>query len=94
MKAKRKYIFRKPLGNIPKDKIDMYLAENVFETNDFKKHVDQVAKNLKVDESIVRDVLESYFTSIMYIINTTRKIKTKINVYGFFSIVVEKGNRF
>ena len=94
MKAKMKYIFRKPLANISKENIDVYLAENVFDTEDFKKHVNQVALNLKIDESIVRDVLISYFTNVMYVINTTRKLRTKINIYGFFSIIVEKGNRF
>ena len=94
MKAKRKYIFREPLKNISKENINSYLAKNVFETNDFQKHVNQVALNLKIDESIVRDVLISYFTNVMYIINTTRKLRTKINIYGFFSIVIDKGNRF
>ena len=94
MALERKYIFKKLLKNIPRKQIDLYLAENVFDTEDFSKHVKQVALNLKIHESIVRDVLISYFSNVMYIINSTRKLRTKINIYGFFSIIVDKGNRF
>lgn len=90
----KKYLFRNPLKNIPKENIDKYLDENVFSTSDFKEHTNQVALNLNIDESIVRDVLISYFSNVMYIINTSRKLRTKINIYGFFSIIVDKGNRY
>jgi hypothetical protein len=93
MIGKRKYSFRQVLKNIPKDKAKEYLHTNVFDTAEFNIHVQRVAFNLKLDERIVRDVLVSYFTNIMLLINSKRKLKTKINVYGFFSLIVEKGNR-
>ncbi len=94
MKAARKYIFRNPLKNISRESIDQYLHTNVFSTPEFGIHVKQVALNLRLDDRIVRDVLISYFSNVMYIINTVRKLRTKINIYGFFSIIVEKGDRY
>jgi hypothetical protein len=90
----KKYYFRNPLKNIPKENSDKYLQRQVFGTSEFDLHVKRVAFNLNIDEVIVRDVLVSYFSNIMYLINTVRKIKTKINVYCYFSLIVEKGNRY
>lgn len=89
-----KYSFKEPLKNIPKDKAREYLDKQVFSTEHFKKHVDQVATNLKLSPELVNDVLVSYFTNVFFMLNTTRKIKTKINLYGFFSLSVLKGDRF
>lgn len=80
---------RKLLKNISKKEMVEYLHTNVFTTSDFNLHVQRVAINLQVDESIVRDVLVSYFTNIAFAINIVRTIKTKINVYGYFSLTVE-----
>jgi hypothetical protein len=93
MKAKRKYFFRKPFKIFSKKDLTEYLHRNVFSTSGFDLHVKQVAVNLKIDETIVRDVLVSYFTNVSLAVNTTRKIKTKINIYAFFSLFIEKGNR-
>lgn len=89
----RKYVFKHKLKNYSREEGKAYLHKEVFSNPDFENHVNQVAVNLEVDESIVRDVLISYWTNIFYLINTVRKVKTKINVYGFFSLVVEKGDR-
>jgi hypothetical protein len=94
MKDTKKYSFRQQLKNLPKKDIPEYLHDQVFKTSEFDLHIKRVAFNLKVDESIVRDVVISYFTNVMIAINTARKIKTKINIYGFFSLIIEKGNRF
>lgn len=93
MKGRKKYFSRKGFTNIPKAKMREHLENTVFNTSDFNLHITRVACNLKLDESIVRDVVQSYFLHIAYTINTIRKIKTKINVYGYFSLWVEKGNR-
>lgn len=93
-KIKKKFIFPGNLKNIKRERGKEYLQVNVFDTDNFKEHVSQVAINLNVGESMVRDVLVSYFTNIFYLINTVRKIKTKINIYGYFSLTVEKGRRF
>lgn len=93
-KFKKKFIFPNDLKNISKSRAKGYLQENVFDTENFNEHVSQVSINLNVDEKIVKDVLVSYFTNIFYIINTVRKVKTKINIYGYFSLTVERGRRF
>jgi hypothetical protein len=93
-KIQKKFIFPGNLKNIKRERAKEYLQGNVFDTDNFKEHVSQVAINLNIDESIVRDVLVSYFTNIFYLINTVRKIKTKINIYGYFSLTVERGRRF
>lgn len=93
MKELRKYFFSQKLKNIPKDKIPEYLHTTVFNGDQFALHIQRAAFSLKIDEVIVRNVVESFFINVMVVINTTRKIKTKINVYGFFSLIVEKGNR-
>ena len=94
MKAARKYYFRKPLQNFTRQECSEYLHKNIFDTPEFEVHVNQVAVNIKIDKRIVKAVLVSYFTNVMILINSTRKIKTKINIYGFFSIIVDKGDRF
>lgn len=94
MKGARKYYFRMPLPILTRKECSEYLHKNVFDTPEFEVHVNQVAVNLKIDQRIVKAVLISYFTNVMILINSTRKIKTKINIYGFFSIIVEKGDRF
>lgn len=91
---KIKYIFKEDLENIPRDKARAYLDRQVFSTEEFEKHVDQVSLNLKVDQQIVRDVLISYFTNIFFVVNTVRKVRTKINLYGFASLQVGAGRRF
>lgn len=93
IRRKRKYWFKDELKNIPKDNLKRYLHDMVFSTPEFNLNVKQTAQNLNIDEKIAYDVLVSYFTNIALVINTVRKIKTKINIYGFFSITVEKGRR-
>lgn len=94
MPRRIKYIFPDELKNIPRDKGKAYLEETIFSSEHFAKHIEQVSINLKVDEAIVRDVLVSYFSNIFFMCNTVRKFKTKINLYGFCSIIVTKGRYF
>jgi len=91
--SKKKYFFKKALPNMSKEQIKDYLEYQVFETELFQDHVLQVSLNLNVDECVVRDILKHYFIMVMYICNTKRKFLTKINLYGFCSLFVEKGNR-
>ena len=93
MARRPKFFFKQELKNIPKGKLKEYLHTEVFTSEPFKLHVKQVAFNLEIDEVIVKDVLISYFTNVCLIINTARKVRTKINIYGFFSLIVEKGHR-
>lgn len=76
---------------ISKKDADIYLKENVFDTDDFKVHIERTAGVLDLHPQVVRDVLESYWTNIFYLLNTVQKINLKINVYGFFSLVYKKG---
>lgn len=90
---KKKYSFLKPLKRLSKQEIVQMLEKEVFSTNQFSEHVKEVSFKTKIDEEIVRDILKHYFTSISIVMNTVRKVKTKINVYGFFSFFIEKGSR-
>lgn len=83
----------KELDNLTIEQIKELLEKDVFSKVHFNKHIVEVSLKTKIDEKIVEQVLKSYFTNILIVINTVRKIKTKINVYGFFSIFIEKGKR-
>jgi hypothetical protein len=76
---------------ISKPVADKYLQEEVFGTSEFKSHAERTADILDIDPQIVRDVLESYWSNIFYLLNTVQKVNLKINVYGFFSFVYLKG---
>ncbi len=89
----KKHISHKELDNLTIEQIKDLLEQDVFITAHFNKHIIEVSLKTKIDEKIVEQVLKSYFTNILIVINTVRKIKTKINVYGFFSIFIEKGKR-
>lgn len=80
-----------PLLN--KTQIKDVLHNDAFDLEEFDRHVKEVAFKTKIDEEIVRSVIESYFTNIVLVINSVRKLKTKINVYGFLTLFVEKGKR-
>ena len=88
-----KYTFRKELKNIPHDKFKKYIEDQIFSSPDFNKHIKQTSINLNINEDVVREVVQHYFLHIGYAINTVRKIKTKINIFGYFSLFVEKGRR-
>ena len=92
MKDGRK-IFNRVFINLNKKQINTILKQDVFDKPHFKEHLKEVSLKTKIDEKIVEQVLKSYFTNILIVINTIRRIKTKINVYGFFSIYIEKGSR-
>lgn len=93
MSAKRKYYFKHDLTHMAHKEHMNFLNKEVFETEEFNKDIEQVAQNMKINKEIVRDVVVSYFYNIFKVINTVRKIKTKINIYGYFSLLVEKGSR-
>jgi hypothetical protein len=67
------------------------LDDEIFNSDAFNKHVKQVSLNINMDEKTVKKVLVSYFMNIAFVLNTVRKIKTKINVLGFFSLIVRDG---
>lgn len=75
----------------PEPYLKAILDEEVFQSPSFNEHVKKVSLNTKIDEETVKEVLISYFTNIVFAINAVRKVKTKINVYGFFSLIVKKG---
>ncbi len=77
--------------NIFKKDIKILLEEEVFSNQQFIDQVKQVSLKTKMDEKIVKEVLTSYFTNILIVINSIRKVVTKINVYGFFSLTIKKG---
>lgn len=92
-KAKKKYFFRKPFKLMTRKEIDYLLNKDVFSQSDFKRHVQETSQKTGIDAEIVERVIKNYITNVMIILNTIQKIKTKINIHGFFSFLVEKGNR-
>lgn len=92
-KRKRKVILTRDLRNLSDSEIKDFLEKEIFASNHFLSHVKEVSYKTNIDEEIVKDVLRSYFTNIHLVINTVRKIKTKINIYGYFSLFIHKGKR-
>jgi len=92
MKSQKKVFIRRFI-NLNRKQIDTLLKQDVFDKPHFKEHLKEVSLKTKIDEKIVEQVLKSYFTNILIVINKIRRVKTKINVYGFFSIYIEKGSR-
>jgi len=85
--------YSKEFKNMTVHEIKFLIKNEVQNSNSFKQHVQEVSLNTKIHPEIVHDVLINYFTNILIVINRVRKIKTKINVYGFFSLFIKKGNR-
>ena len=89
---KRKYYFNRGFfKNMTKKQIKYMLEREVFSKDKFKQHVLETSHKTKIDIVIVEKVLKNYIFNVVLVINTVRKIKTKINIYGFFSLIVEKG---
>lgn len=88
-----KYFFKEDLKNIKKKDLKIYLENEVFQREAFKRHINEVAQKTNIDEEIVKDVIKSYITNISIVMNTILKIKTRINIYGFFYFDIEKGKR-
>ena len=84
---------RTKLYNLNKSQVIKMLEEDVFSKDDFIEHVKEVSLKTKIDERIVKDVLKSYFTNIVFVMNRVLKVKTKINIYGFLSLIIGKGRR-
>ena len=94
MKEFKRRKFRKKFKNLTRNEITLLLEKEVLNSNHFNEHVTEVSFKTKINEEIVKSILISYFTNILVVINTVRKIKTKINVYGHFFITIEKGSSF
>lgn len=89
-----KYERASKIYNLKKSTIIKLLEKEVFSTEHFNEHVKEVSLKTKIDERIVKDVLKSYFTNIVFVMNRVLKIKTKINIYGFLDLIIGKGSRF
>lgn len=92
-RSRTKYSSQYPFKNLTKKDIDELLYSEVFGLPHFKEHVKEVSFKTKISEEIVEAVLVSYFTNIMRVLNTSRKVKTKINIFAFLSLVIAKGQR-
>lgn len=79
--------------NLTRKEIKQVLEKDVFSNIDFKNHVLETSETLNIDVKIVEYVLKHYITNVMILINTTQKIKTKINIYAFFTLILEKGRK-
>jgi len=93
MNKRRRYFFSKNFKNLNRKQIIALLEDEVLNCHAFKEHVTEVSFKTKIHEEIVKDILKSYFTNILVVINTVRKVKTKINVYGHFFLIIKEGKR-
>lgn len=92
--AKRKNTyFKKKFYNLSRKEITFLLEKDVGSSEQFNQHVSEVSYKTKIDEEIVKSILISYFTNILIIINTVQKIKTKINIYGYFFLMIRTGTK-
>jgi hypothetical protein len=73
--------------------IRAYLHSECFDNLEFARHVKEVSLKTKINEEIVRDVLEGYFARVSYAINTITKFHRKINIYGFLKLFVLERKR-
>jgi len=94
MKKAKKIYFPKKFKNLTRKEIVCLLENEVLNSPEFNEHITEVSFKTKIDKEIVKDILKSYFTNILVVINTVRKVKTKINVYGHFFITIKKGTHF
>lgn len=76
-----------------KSEIASCLDKEVFSTIEFQNHVSEVALLTNVKRHLVEKILTDYFTNILIVINTVRKFKTKINIFAFLHLIIEKGKR-
>lgn len=90
---RRKYYSKNDFKNLNTKQIKEILEEEVFTNEDFLKHVDEVVQLTDLERDLVLRILKSYFTNILIVINSIRKFKTKINLYAFANLFVEKGKR-
>jgi hypothetical protein len=84
---------RKPAKLLSRKQIEVLLQEEVLNSFRFKEHVKEVSFKTNIHEEIIIDILKSYFTTMLIVINTVQKIKTKINIIAFCSIIIERGKR-
>lgn len=91
--AKRKYFFDRVLKSFSREESVKYLDENVFNSEDFDRHVSMTSEAINIDKDVILDVLRFYITEVFVFLNTVQKVKKAISVYGFFYFYVEKGKR-
>jgi hypothetical protein len=89
-----KYKYPDKIIGFTKEECIQYLEENTFSNYDYKRHIKTVASKLKIDEVIVDDVIRHYFTKMFVFINAKQFTNFKINIYGFYSIFMRKGDRY
>lgn len=88
-KTYSKYV---PAFRSTKKQLRANLEEDVFSNHLFKEHLKKVSLKTKMDEKIVEEVLRSYFTDILIVMNSVRNIKRKINIYGFLRAIIIPGS--
>lgn len=66
------------------------MYNELFETREFYNHVKEVCLITGIEEKKVLRVLISYFLNIMFFLNKTHKRIVKLNIYSFFSILINK----
>lgn len=91
--SKKITYFKKSFKTLSRKEISELLEEEVINNEHFNEHISEVSLKTKIDYEIVKQILISYFTNILVVINTARKIKTKINVYGAFFLIIKKGTK-
>jgi hypothetical protein len=93
VKRKKQFLTAKIFTPLSKTQIKSIIENEVLNSNHFHEHITEVSFKTKIHEDIIKDILISYFTNILVVINTIHRIKTKINIYGFLYLILRKGKR-
>lgn len=88
----RKIKFTLPI--LSNERIEELFKMDVLSDTDFKSHVQEVSNKLKVDPSIVEDVLVNYFKGNLKQMNTDHKVKAIFSIFGYLNIKMERTNNF
>ncbi len=89
----KKSVFWRDFKHMDKSQIKDMLEQDVYSTDEFKRHIEEVSIKTGLETDLITSVLKSYFTNILIVINSNNKLKTIINLYAFAKLVIKRGKR-
>lgn len=66
------------------------LTENIFEDDDYKRHIKETALQTGISEKAVQLVLNDFFLQMPKIIFGRRTVQKRISFIGFFHLDIKK----
>lgn len=65
------------------------IDKEVFQNEDFNRHVQETARILDLPEDAVGTVIKDFITQIRKLIYVRTRVKKRITVFGFFNIEIK-----